>query len=57
MSNKAAWITKSQGNPLEVRESKMPKAGRDEVVIKNHASAINQIDCGYLLYLHAKYQY
>lgn len=53
MSNKAAWITKSQRSPLEVGESEMPKAGRNEVVIKNHAVAINQIDCGYRLYLDA----
>jgi len=45
MSNKAAWITKPKGNPLEVKEAPMPKAGKGEVVIKNHAVAVNPVDC------------
>jgi NADPH:quinone reductase-like Zn-dependent oxidoreductase len=45
MSNKAAWITKPKGNPLEVSEAPMPTAGKDEVVIKNHAVAVNPVDC------------
>jgi NADPH:quinone reductase-like Zn-dependent oxidoreductase len=49
MSNKAAWITKPKGNPLEVSEAPMPKAGKDEVVIKNHAVAVNPVDCMYFL--------
>ncbi|KAF2819338.1 GroES-like protein [Ophiobolus disseminans] len=44
MSNKAAWITKPKGNPLEVKEAPMPKAGKGEVVIKNHAIAVNPVD-------------
>jgi NADPH:quinone reductase-like Zn-dependent oxidoreductase len=49
MSNQAAWITKPKGNPLEVKESPMPKAGKDEVVIKNHALAINPVDCEFIV--------
>lgn len=45
MSNQAAWITKPKGNPLEVSEAPMPKAGKGEVVIKNHAVAVNPVDC------------
>jgi hypothetical protein len=44
MSNKAAWIPKSKGQ-LEVSEAPMPKAGKDEVVIKNGAVAVNPVDC------------
>jgi NADPH:quinone reductase-like Zn-dependent oxidoreductase len=44
MSNKAAWIPKAKGQ-LEVSEAPMPKAGKDEVVIKNSAVAVNPVDC------------
>ncbi|PVH90796.1 GroES-like protein [Periconia macrospinosa] len=44
MSNQAAWITAAKAYPLEVKESPMPKAGAGEVVIKNHAVAINPVD-------------
>jgi NADPH:quinone reductase-like Zn-dependent oxidoreductase len=47
MSNQAAWITKPKGNPLEVKEAPMPKAEKGEVVIKNHALAVNPVDCKY----------
>jgi NADPH:quinone reductase-like Zn-dependent oxidoreductase len=44
MSNQAAWITEPKGNPLQVKEAPMPKAGKDQVVIKNHAVAVNPVD-------------
>ncbi|KAF2112553.1 oxidoreductase-like protein [Lophiotrema nucula] len=44
MSNKAAWITAAKAHPFEVKEAPMPKAGANEVVIKNHAVAINPVD-------------
>jgi NADPH:quinone reductase-like Zn-dependent oxidoreductase len=47
MSNQAAWITNPKGNPLEVKEAPMPKAEKGEVVIKNHALAVNPVDCKY----------
>jgi NADPH:quinone reductase-like Zn-dependent oxidoreductase len=45
MSNKAAWITEPKGRPLQVKEAPMPKAGKGEVVVKNHAVSINPVDC------------
>jgi hypothetical protein len=45
MSNQAAWIMEPKGNPLEVKEAPMPTAGKGEVVIKNHAVAVNPVDC------------
>lgn len=47
MSNKAAWIPEAKGQ-LQVKEAPMPKAGKGEVVIKNHAVAVNPVDCEYL---------
>jgi NADPH:quinone reductase-like Zn-dependent oxidoreductase len=44
MSNKAAWITSAKARPLKVDAAEMPKAGENEVVIKNHAIAINPVD-------------
>ncbi|CBX97382.1 hypothetical protein IAQ61_007198 [Plenodomus lingam] len=44
MSNQAAWITEPKGKPLQVKEAPMPKAGKGEVVIKNHAAAVNPVD-------------
>ncbi|KAF2001629.1 GroES-like protein [Amniculicola lignicola CBS 123094] len=44
MSNKAAWITAARTSPLEIKEAEMPKAGANEVVVKNHAAAINPVD-------------
>ncbi|RAR00653.1 GroES-like protein [Stemphylium lycopersici] len=43
MSNQAAWIPEAKGK-LEVKEAPMPKAGKGEVVIKNHAVAVNPVD-------------
>lgn len=47
MSNQAAWIPEAKGQ-LQVKEAPMPKAGKGEVVIKNHAVAVNPVDCEYL---------
>ncbi|OAK97050.1 GroES-like protein [Phaeosphaeriaceae sp. SRC1lsM3a] len=44
MSNQAAWILEPKGNPLVVKEAPMPKAGKGEIVIKNHAVAVNPVD-------------
>jgi NADPH:quinone reductase-like Zn-dependent oxidoreductase len=45
MSNKAAWITEAKARPFAVKEASMPQAGAGQVVIKNHAIAINPVDC------------
>lgn len=44
MSNQAAWILEPKGH-LQVKEAPMPKAEKGEVVIKNHAVAVNPVDC------------
>ncbi|KAH7117852.1 zinc-binding oxidoreductase CipB [Dendryphion nanum] len=44
MSNKAAWLTAAKAKPLKVDSAEFPKAGPNEVVIKNHAVAVNPID-------------
>jgi NADPH:quinone reductase-like Zn-dependent oxidoreductase len=45
MSNKAAYITEAKANPLQVKEAPLPAAGKGEVVVKNHAAAVNPVDC------------
>ena len=45
MSNQAAWITEAKAKPLQVKEAPLPKASPNEVVIKNHAVAVNPVDC------------
>jgi hypothetical protein len=47
MSNQAAWLMEAKANPLVVKEAPMPKAGKGEVVVKNHAVAVNPVDCEY----------
>jgi hypothetical protein len=47
MSNQAAWILEPKGQ-LQVKEAPMPKADKGEVVIKNHAVAVNPVDCGFM---------
>jgi len=43
-SNSAAWITESKGKPLKVDSAPMPEPGPNDVVVKNHAVAINPVD-------------
>jgi len=45
MSNKAAYITEAKANPLEVKEAPLASAAKGEVVVKNHAAAVNPVDC------------
>lgn len=54
MSNKAAWIVEAGGKRLEVKEAPMPTAGPNEIVIKNHALAINPVDCEYGTYIRVR---
>ncbi|KAF4549254.1 Alcohol dehydrogenase GroES-like domain-containing protein 12 [Elsinoe fawcettii] len=42
--NQAAWLPKKKAYPFEIDSAELPKPGDDEVVIKNHAVAINPID-------------
>ena len=42
-SNQAAWLD-GKGSPFRVGEAPMPKAGADNVVIRNKAIAINPVD-------------
>jgi NADPH:quinone reductase-like Zn-dependent oxidoreductase len=44
-SNRAASLQSAKQNPLKVVDAELPKAGKEEVVIKNHAIAINPVDC------------
>ena len=44
MSNKAAWLTAAKVRPLEVDDAPMPTPEPHEVVIRNHATAINPVD-------------
>lgn len=41
--NQAAYLIKAD-TPLEVRDAPMPSAGPGEIVVKNHAIAINPLD-------------
>jgi NADPH:quinone reductase-like Zn-dependent oxidoreductase len=43
-TNKAAWLHKA-GTPLEVGDAPLPKAGPNEIVVRNAAVAINHLDC------------
>lgn len=43
-SNSAAWITEAEKVPLEVKEAPLWTPKENEVLIKNHAVAINPID-------------
>ena len=41
--NQAAYLTKAD-TPLEVGDAPLPTAGPGEIVIKNHAIAVNPLD-------------
>lgn len=43
-SNQAAWLEGKDAHPLAIRTADMPKPGPLEVVVKNHAVAINPLD-------------
>ncbi|KAK9328256.1 chaperonin 10-like protein [Lipomyces starkeyi] len=42
-SNKAAWLT-AKAKPLEIKSAPYTSPGKDEIVIKNGAVAINPVD-------------
>lgn len=43
-SNQAAWLLTKKEHPFKIDLADVPKPGPDEVVIKNHAVAINPVD-------------
>lgn len=43
-SNQAAWLDGKDARPLVIRPADMPEPGPHEVVVKNHAVAINPLD-------------
>jgi NADPH:quinone reductase-like Zn-dependent oxidoreductase len=44
-SNTAAWLTEAKKNPLEVKEAPTRTPNENEILVKNHAVAVNPIDC------------
>jgi NADPH:quinone reductase-like Zn-dependent oxidoreductase len=42
--NQAAWLD-GKGQTLRIASAEYPKAGSDEIVVKNAAIAINPVDC------------
>lgn len=43
-TNQAAWLD-GQGKQLRVATIEVPTPGPDEIVVRNHAVAINPVDC------------
>lgn len=43
-NNNAAWTNEVQANPLQVKESPYPSVGANELLVKNHAVAINPLE-------------
>ncbi|BDD60283.1 hypothetical protein MAP00_005421 [Monascus purpureus] len=43
-SNTAAWLTAAKVHPFEVKEAPLWKASENEILVKNHAVAINPVD-------------
>jgi NADPH:quinone reductase-like Zn-dependent oxidoreductase len=44
MANNAAWLTAPKEKPLKIDDAPMPTPNADEIVIRNHAIAINPVD-------------
>lgn len=44
MANKAAWLTAAKARPLQVDDAPMPTPVGTEIVVKNHAVAVNPVD-------------
>lgn len=44
MDNQAAWIKEAKGKPLQVEKAETYKPGKDQLLIKNSAIAINPVD-------------
>ncbi|KAI7773297.1 hypothetical protein LA080_011346 [Diaporthe eres] len=53
-SNQAAWLEGKDAHPLAIGAADMPKPGPLEVVIKNHAVAINPLDWKMQAGMHAE---
>jgi len=45
-ANKAAWLKHKQQKPFEIDDAPMPEPSEREVIIRNHAVAINPCDVG-----------
>ena len=43
-SNQAAWLSSKSARPLEVKSAPYTPPGANEIVVKNHAVAINPLD-------------
>ncbi|KAI8575776.1 hypothetical protein K450DRAFT_260143 [Umbelopsis ramanniana AG] len=60
--NTAAWLPAKQANPLEVKSAPYTPPSADQVVVKNHAVAINPVDyiiqnMGNLIFAWLKYPF
>ncbi|KAK5064981.1 hypothetical protein LTR84_000816 [Exophiala bonariae] len=44
MTNKAAWLTAAKARPFKVDDAPMPMPSGTEIVVRNHAVAINPVD-------------
>lgn len=42
--NKIAWLD-GVGKDIAVREGEIPVAGSKQIIVRNHAIAVNPIDC------------
>lgn len=43
-SNSAAWLTAAKAKPLEVKPAPLWTPGENEILVRNHAVAINPVD-------------